>query len=76
MAIRSPQHKVHEEAVDLTLVLAGDRTNFEGGLLNEIVAGIIRHALTALGCVLVGAGYLTSDEWTTIAGALEGDPCC
>jgi hypothetical protein len=38
MAIRSPQHKVHEEAVDLTLVLAGDRTNFEGGLLNEIVA--------------------------------------
>jgi hypothetical protein len=38
--------------------------------MNEIVAGIIRHALTALGGVLVGAGYLTSDEWTTIAGAL------
>jgi hypothetical protein len=38
--------------------------------MSEIVAGIIRHALTALGGVLVGAGYLTSDEWTTIAGAL------
>jgi hypothetical protein len=38
--------------------------------MNEIVAGLIRHALTTLGGVLVGAGYLTSDEWTTIAGAL------
>ena len=38
--------------------------------MNDIVAGLIRHALTTLGGVLVGAGYLTSDEWTTIAGAL------
>ncbi len=38
--------------------------------MNEIVAGLIRHALTTLGGMLVGAGYVTSDEWTTIAGAL------
>jgi hypothetical protein len=38
--------------------------------MNDIVAGLIRHALTTLGGVLVGAGYLTSDEWTTLAGAL------
>ncbi len=28
--------------------------------MNEIVAGIIRHALTALGGVLVGGLYLTT----------------
>ncbi len=38
--------------------------------MNEIVAGIIRHALTALGGIMVGAGYVTSDDWTAIAGAL------
>jgi hypothetical protein len=39
-------------------------------MLNDVVAGLIRHALTAVGGALVGAGYVTSDEWTTIAGAL------
>jgi hypothetical protein len=38
-------------------------------MFNEVVAGFIRHALTAVGGALVGAGYMTSDEWTTIAGA-------
>jgi hypothetical protein len=43
----------------------------KGGIAitNDIVAGLIRHALTALGGALVAGGYLTSDEWTTIAGA-------
>jgi hypothetical protein len=36
----------------------------------DIIAGIIRHLLTAAGGVLVAGGYLTSDQWTTIAGAL------
>jgi hypothetical protein len=39
-------------------------------MLDQIVAGLIRHALTALGGALVGAGYFTNDEWTTLAGAL------
>jgi hypothetical protein len=38
--------------------------------MDQIVAGFIRHALTALGGALVGAGYFTNDEWTSIAGAL------
>ena len=38
--------------------------------MNDKVAGIIRHALTSLGGALVAGGYLTSDEWTTIAGGL------
>jgi hypothetical protein len=36
----------------------------------DIIAGIIRHLLTAAGGALVAGGYLTSDQWTTIAGAL------
>jgi hypothetical protein len=38
--------------------------------MNDIVAGLIGHALTTLGGVLVGAGYFTSDEWTTIARSI------
>lgn len=38
--------------------------------MNEVVAGLIRHVLTALGGALVGAGYVTSEEWVAIAGAL------
>ena len=38
--------------------------------MNDVIAGLIRHALTAAGGALVTGGYLTSDEWTTIAGAL------
>ena len=57
MAIPCPQHKVQEE-VDLTPYWPETENNFEGGLMNEIVAGIIRHALTALNGVLVGAGYI------------------
>ena len=30
----------------------------------------MRHVLTAAGGALVAGGYLTSDQWTTIAGAL------
>jgi hypothetical protein len=37
-------------------------------MINEVVAGFIRHAITALGGALVAAGY--SEEWATIAGAL------
>ena len=36
----------------------------------DIIAGIIRHLLTAAGGVFVAGGYLTSDQWATIAGAL------
>ena len=36
----------------------------------DVVSGIIRHVLTTAGGALVAAGYLTSDQWTTIAGAL------
>jgi hypothetical protein len=36
----------------------------------EVVSGIIRHVLTAAGGALVASSYLTSDQWTTIAGAL------
>ena len=38
--------------------------------MNDIIAGFIRHVLTAAGGALVAGGYLTSDEWTTIAGAV------
>jgi uncharacterized membrane protein len=38
--------------------------------MDNIVAGIIRHILTAAGGALVAAGYLTSEEWVAIAGAL------
>jgi hypothetical protein len=38
--------------------------------MGDQVAGIIRHLLTTVGGALVAAGYLTSAEWTTIAGAL------
>jgi len=38
--------------------------------MNDIIAGFIRHALTAAGGALVAGGYLTSDEWAIIAGAL------
>jgi hypothetical protein len=38
--------------------------------MNDVIAGLIRHVLTAAGGALVAGGYLTSDEWTTIAGAL------
>jgi hypothetical protein len=38
--------------------------------MNDVIAGIIRHVLTAAGGALVAGGYLTSDEWATIAGAL------
>ena len=31
---------------------------------------LIRHALTALGGALIAAGYVTSEEWATIAGAI------
>jgi uncharacterized membrane protein len=40
------------------------------GMINEVVAGFIRHAITALGGALVAAGYVNSEEWATIAGAL------
>jgi uncharacterized membrane protein len=40
------------------------------GMINEFVAGLIRHAITALGGALVAAGYVNSEEWATIAGAL------
>jgi hypothetical protein len=36
----------------------------------DAVAGVIRHVLTTAGGALVAAGYFTSDQWTTIAGAL------
>lgn len=36
----------------------------------DVVSGIIRNVLTAAGGALVAGGYLTSDQWTTIAGAL------
>jgi hypothetical protein len=36
----------------------------------DVISGIIRHVLTAAGGALVAGGYLTSDQWTTIAGAL------
>ena len=39
-------------------------------MIDEVFAGLIRHALTALGGALVAAGYMTSEEWATIAGAL------
>jgi hypothetical protein len=38
--------------------------------MNDKTAGIIRHALSSVGGALVAAGYLTSDEWTAIAGGL------
>jgi hypothetical protein len=38
--------------------------------MNDQVAGIVRHVLTSLGGALVAGGYLTSEEWTAIAGAL------
>jgi hypothetical protein len=38
--------------------------------MNDQIAGIIRHILTSMGGALVAAGYLTSDEWTAVAGAL------
>ena len=38
--------------------------------MNDQVAGIVRHILTSVGGALVAAGYLTSDEWTAVAGAL------
>jgi hypothetical protein len=41
-----------------------------GAPMPDIVAGIIRHVLTMAGGALIAAGYLTSDQWTTIAGAL------
>jgi hypothetical protein len=41
-----------------------------GAPMPDILSGIIRHVLTTVGGALVAAGYLTSDQWTTIAGAL------
>jgi hypothetical protein len=38
--------------------------------MNNQIAGIVRHILTSVGGALVAAGYLTSDEWTAVAGAL------
>jgi hypothetical protein len=38
--------------------------------MNDQIAGIVRHLLTTVGGALVAAGYLTSDEWTAVAGAL------
>lgn len=38
--------------------------------MNDMIASFIRHALTAAGGALVAGGYLTSDEWATIAGGL------
>jgi hypothetical protein len=38
--------------------------------LPEAISGIVRHVLTTAGGALVAAGYLTSEQWTTIAGAL------
>ncbi len=38
--------------------------------MNDKIAGVVRHALTSLGGALVAGGYLTSDEWTTIAGGV------
>lgn len=35
----------------------------------DAVAGVIRHAVTTAGGALVAAGYLTSDQLTTVAGA-------
>jgi hypothetical protein len=36
----------------------------------DVLSGLIRHVLTTAGGALVAAGYLTSDQWATIAGAL------
>ena len=41
-----------------------------GAPMPDVLSGIIRHVLTTAGGALVAAGYLTSDQWTTIAGAL------
>ena len=38
--------------------------------MSDQISGLIRHALTALGGALVAGGYLTSDQWTSVAGAL------
>jgi hypothetical protein len=38
--------------------------------MNDQIAGIVRHVLTSLGGALVAGGYLTSEEWTAVAGAL------
>ena len=38
--------------------------------MNDQIAGVVRHVLTSLGGALVAGGYLTSEEWTAVAGAL------
>jgi hypothetical protein len=38
--------------------------------MSDQLQGLIRHFMTAAGGALVASGYLTSDQWTTVAGAL------
>ncbi|MGH6864629.1 MAG: hypothetical protein ACREDO_00225 [Methyloceanibacter sp.] len=38
--------------------------------MTDAISGLLRHLLTTIGGGLVAAGYLTSEQWTTIAGAL------
>jgi hypothetical protein len=38
--------------------------------MNDQIAGVVRHVLTSFGGALVAGGYLTSEEWTAVAGAL------
>jgi hypothetical protein len=38
--------------------------------MSDQIQGLIRHLLTAAGGALVASGYVTSDQWTTVAGAL------
>ena len=41
-----------------------------GTSMPDAISGLIRHFLTTAGGGLVAAGYLTSEQWATIAGAL------
>jgi hypothetical protein len=37
--------------------------------MSDEISALIRHAMTAIGGALVASGYLTSDQWTSAAGA-------
>jgi hypothetical protein len=38
--------------------------------MSDQISALIRHAMTAFGGALGAGGYLTSDQWTSAAGAL------
>jgi hypothetical protein len=39
--------------------------------MSDEISALIRHVMTAAGGALVAGGYMTSDQWATVVGAIS-----